>query len=66
LIIRGVVGGIGVYRYYLTIVHLGAGRATFISNTYVVMGALLAVAFPHELAGAALTFGGTLLTLLPA
>ncbi len=48
LITRGVIGGVGVYLYYLTIVHLGAGRATFISNTYVVMGALLAVAFLHE------------------
>ena len=48
LIVRGVIGGIGVYLYYLTIVRLGAGRATFISNTYVVMGALLAVGFLHE------------------
>ena len=45
LVVRGVLGGVGVYLYYLTIVHLGAGRATFISNTYVVMGALLAVVF---------------------
>jgi len=48
LIVRGVIGGIGVYLYYLTIVHLGAGRATFISNTYVVMGALLAVVLLKE------------------
>ena len=39
---RGVLGGIGVYLTYLTVVKLGAGRATFISNTYVVWGALLA------------------------
>lgn len=48
LIVRGVIGGIGVYLYYVTIVHLGAGRATFISNTYVVMGALLAVVLLKE------------------
>ncbi len=48
LIVRGVIGGIGVYLYYVTIVHLGAGRATFISNTYVVVGALLAVALLKE------------------
>jgi drug/metabolite transporter (DMT)-like permease len=40
---RGLVGGTGVYVFYLTIVHLGAGRATFINNTYVIFGALLAV-----------------------
>lgn len=40
---RGLVGGMGVYVFYLTIVHLGAGRATFINNTYVIFGALLAV-----------------------
>jgi drug/metabolite transporter (DMT)-like permease len=40
---RGLVGGAGVYGFYLTVVHLGAGRATFINNTYVIFGALLAV-----------------------
>lgn len=64
LIIRGVLGGIGVYLYYLTIVHLGAGRATFISNTYVVMGALLAVVVlkepftPALIVGAVVSLGG--------
>lgn len=43
LISRGFVGGIAVYVYYLTVIHLGAGRATFINNTYVIFGALLAV-----------------------
>lgn len=42
LIERGVVGGGGVYLSYLTVVKLGAGRATFIGNTYVIWGALLA------------------------
>lgn len=40
---RGILGGISVWGYYLTIIHLGAGRATFINNTYVIFGALLAV-----------------------
>jgi drug/metabolite transporter (DMT)-like permease len=67
LVVRGVVGGLGVYLYYLTIVHLGAGRATFISNTYVVMGALLAVVFLKEpltaalIAGAVISLGGLVL-----
>ena len=29
---RGIVGGISVCAYDLTIIHLGAGRATFINN----------------------------------
>ncbi len=40
---RGLVGGLGVYGFYLTVVELGAGRATFINNTYVIFGALLAI-----------------------
>jgi drug/metabolite transporter (DMT)-like permease len=43
LVGRGLVGGAGVYAFYLTVVHLGAGRATFINNTYVIFGALGAV-----------------------
>lgn len=43
LIARGIIGGIGTLAYYVAIEHLGAGRATFISNTYVVWGGLLAV-----------------------
>ena len=64
LIIRGIVGGVGVYLYYLTIVHLGAGRATFISNTYVALGGLLAVVMlkesltPALVAGSAVSFFG--------
>ena len=42
LIERGLVGGAGVYLTYLTVVKLGAGRAIFIGNTYVIWGALLA------------------------
>ncbi len=54
---RGLVGGAGVYAFYLTIVHLGAGRATFINNTYVVFGALMAVAMLGERFGAGLAAG---------
>jgi drug/metabolite transporter (DMT)-like permease len=42
LIERGVIGGFGVYLTYVCVVKLGAGRATFIGNTYVIWGALLA------------------------
>ncbi len=45
---RGLVGGLGVYVFYLTVVHLGAGRAVFINNTYVIFGALLAVGMLGE------------------
>lgn len=43
LILRGVLGGITTYAFYLTVVHLGAGRATFLNNIYVILSALLAV-----------------------
>ncbi len=59
LIGRGVVGGAGVYGFYLTVVELGAGRATFINNTYVIFGALLAVWVLGERFGAALAIGST-------
>jgi len=48
LIERGIIGGIGVYLTYLTIVKLGAGRATFIGNSYVIWGALLAALILKE------------------
>jgi drug/metabolite transporter (DMT)-like permease len=55
---RGIVGGLGVAVYYLTVVHLGAGRATFINNTYIVLGALLAVWILRERFRLALGIGG--------
>jgi drug/metabolite transporter (DMT)-like permease len=58
LVSRGIVGGAGVYLYYLTVVHLGAGRATFINNTYVIFGALLAVWMIGEPFRAPLAIGG--------
>jgi len=60
LILRGVVGSLGVYTYYLTVVHLGAGRATFINNTYVALGAVLAVVMLREPFRPVLAVGGVL------
>ena len=69
LVERGLLGGLGVLGYYYTVTKLGAGRATFINNTYVIWGGLLAVWVLRErlrpalLMGAAVTlFGLGLLT----
>jgi len=35
---RGLVGALGVYLTYLTVVKIGAGRAIFIGNSYVIWG----------------------------
>jgi drug/metabolite transporter (DMT)-like permease len=48
VVTRGVVGGAAVAVYYVTIPALGAGRATFINNTYILWGALLAAIFLRE------------------
>ena len=56
---RGIVGGVGVYAYYLTVVKLGAGRATFINNTYVIFGALMAVWMIGERFRTPLAIGST-------
>lgn len=58
LAVRGLVGSLGVFGYYLTVVHLGAGRATFINNTYVILGALMAVVLLGERFRPALATGG--------
>jgi drug/metabolite transporter (DMT)-like permease len=58
LVVRGIVGGISVFAYYLTVVHLGAGRATFINNTYVILGALMAVVLLRERFRLPLVIGG--------
>lgn len=58
LIERGLLGGIGVYLTYLCVVKLGAGRATFINNTYVIWGALLAAWVLREKLRPALLVGG--------
>jgi drug/metabolite transporter (DMT)-like permease len=58
LIERGVAGGIGVYVTYLAVVKIGAGRATFIGNTYVIWGALLAAWLLKEKLRPAVFVGG--------
>lgn len=40
---RGILGALGTAAYYLTLPVLGAGKATLISNTWVIWGAILAV-----------------------
>ena len=58
LIGRGIAGAIGVYTYYLSVVHLGAGRATFINTSYVVLAALFAVIMLGERFRPILAFSG--------
>ena len=58
LIERGLIGGSGVYLTYLCVVKLGAGRATFIGNTYVIWGALLAGWMLREKLRPAVFIGG--------
>ncbi len=48
LIARGVIGAITTVAFYQAIIYLGAGRATFINNTYVVWAGLFAVWFLGE------------------
>lgn len=63
LIERGLAGGFGVYVTYLAVVKAGAGRATFINNTYVVWGALLAAWLLREKLRPAVITGGVLALL---
>lgn len=58
LISRGLVGSLGVAGFYITVLKLGAGRATFINNTYVILGALMAVVMLGERFRPALAIGG--------
>ncbi|HLP25900.1 MAG TPA: DMT family transporter [Acidobacteriota bacterium] len=58
LIERGLVGGAGSYVTYLTIIKLGAGRATFIGNTYIIWGAFLAAWWLKEKLRPATLTGG--------
>ncbi len=43
LVYRGLLGVLGSIAYYFTVPPLGAGKATLISNTYVVIAAVMAV-----------------------
>lgn len=58
LIDRGLLGGISVYLGYLAVVHLGAGRATFITNTYIIWGTIWAALVLHEKLRPAVLTGG--------
>ena len=48
IIARGLLGGIGVAFYYITVIELGAARAVVINLTYPIFAALLARAFLKE------------------
>ncbi len=58
LILRGLIGGAGTYGFYLAVVHVGAGRAVFLSNTYVILSSLLAVWLLRERFRPSLATGG--------
>ncbi|MBB5352773.1 drug/metabolite transporter (DMT)-like permease [Haloferula luteola] len=42
LIARGLIGGFGILAFYITVVHLGAGRAVIINLSYPIFGCLFA------------------------
>jgi len=63
LIERGLLGGLCTLGFYYTVIQLGAGRATFINNTYVIWGGLFAVWVLREHLRPAL-LGGAVATLL--
>lgn len=48
LLLRGLVGAAGILLFYVTIEHLGAGRAVIINLTYPVFGALMAAWWLRE------------------
>lgn len=45
---RGVLGAGGIYLYYLSIIHLGAGRAVVINLTYPIFASIIAAVFLKE------------------
>jgi|GEM_PF-275866 len=63
LIERGLLGGLCTLGFYYTVTKLGAGRATFINNTYVIWGGLFAVWMLRERLRPAL-LGGAVATFL--
>ncbi len=63
LVERGLLGGLCTLGYYYTVTTLGAGRATFINNTYVIWAGLFAVWMLREYLRPAL-LAGALATLL--
>jgi drug/metabolite transporter (DMT)-like permease len=63
LVERGILGGLCTLGFYYTITQLGAGRATFINNTYVIWGALFAVIALGERLRPALLLGAVITVL---
>ncbi|MDB4504951.1 DMT family transporter [bacterium] len=45
---RGILGGVGTGLFYITVIELGAGRATFLTLTYPIFAALMAHFFLKE------------------
>lgn len=48
LIARGLLGGFGILAFYITVVHLGAGRSVIINLTYPMFGSLFAAFWLKE------------------
>lgn len=48
LAFRGLLGGFGILAFYLTVVHLGAGRAVIINLSYPIFGSLFAALWLKE------------------
>ena len=48
LIIRGLMGGFGILSFYITVVHLGAGRSVIINLSYPMFGSLFAAIWLKE------------------
>ena len=51
LILRGVIGAFGILIFYITVIHLGAGRAVVINLSYPIFGTLIAAATLRESPG---------------
>ena len=48
LAFRGLLGGLGILAFYITVVHLGAGRAVIINLSYPMFGSLFAALWLKE------------------
>ena len=53
LMLRGLLGGFSILAFYVTVVHLGAGRATIINLSYPMFGSLIASVWLKEKLAAA-------------
>lgn len=48
LVLRGILGAVGIILFYITVVHLGAGRAVVLNLTYPMFAALIAAVWLRE------------------